>query len=633
VNTRDAPRRRSKTPFDQPFEVIQQWQYTGPANRDLLTDAAFENCKSIGITSLQSYVPWSEVESVEGSRDFSAYDPLVEALRRHGLKWVPFLILGPYYATPKWFLNSGQSLFAKCLEHGRESKVQSIWNPHLPRFVERFIEVFAERYGSSGLIESICLGISGNWGEAIYPATGCFLGGFHVHPGWWCGDEYAKRDFRARMLERYGVIEGLNSRWGTRFRDQSAIAFPDVSRPTLEFLFSEFKRRVPTSCKPLLKSIKGALTVRVIRTLPRRFRSRICAIEDHPNPTLRRCLDFVQWYQDSMTRWAKHWIKSASSHFAGPSIYLVTGGDGEPWLGADFSAQVAVAAKFGAGVRITNHSDHYADSFARSRLVTSASKYYRAFFTTEEAGVNSAAGVTMRVFDALSSGAAGLYCKGLMGIGHDPCSGRSSPYGGITEGGRNLQRFRTYLRVSAPLTNVAVLYPNTSIAVRPAILPTLHFQCARLRALLDFDLADENMIRDGCLDNYRFLVLLAGDLLRRGTIEKVEDWIRSGGILISTIGTPFEAGEQTGNFEMGLGHLMVMRDSKDHIRFISDAVIGSLNSHFRKAFPEYKHGCGRSYATLFEDRIMRFDPATSRIEVERLDASAPQGIDHPPNLL
>ena len=211
------------------FSIIQQWQYTGKVHPRLLTDEALENCRRIGISSLQSYVTWAEIERTEGVFHFSSYDPLVEALLTQGLKWVPFLILGPYYATPQWFQNSSRSLYARCLEHNRESRIQSIWNPHLPEYVERFLRAFAQHYDHGDLFESITLGISGNWGEAIYPATGCFTGGFHVHPGWWCGDSFARNDFRHHMLEKYGTVEHLNSQWGTGFTSPSEIEFPSIS--------------------------------------------------------------------------------------------------------------------------------------------------------------------------------------------------------------------------------------------------------------------------------------------------------------------------------------------------------------------------------------------------------------------
>ena len=153
-------------------EIIQQWQYLGKVQPKLLEDKALVNCKKAGITSLQSYLYWAEIEKERNKIDFSSYDPLVEKLKKHNLKWVPFLILGPNYATPNWFQESDECLYAKCLEHKKESKIQSIWNPFLAKWIDRFLRIVSEHYRDKNILESICLGISGNWGEAIYPATG-----------------------------------------------------------------------------------------------------------------------------------------------------------------------------------------------------------------------------------------------------------------------------------------------------------------------------------------------------------------------------------------------------------------------------------------------------------------------------
>jgi hypothetical protein len=167
-------------------EVILQWQYPGRVHPKLLEEKTLRLCKDLGATSLQSYLPWSEIEKLPGKIDFSIYDELVEKLSQHNLKWTPFLILGPSYAVPKWFHNSSYSIYARCLEHKLDSKIQSIWNPNLPAYIERFLQIFAEHYKNCELIESVLLGISGSWGEAIYPAYGGYwknCESFHTHPG------------------------------------------------------------------------------------------------------------------------------------------------------------------------------------------------------------------------------------------------------------------------------------------------------------------------------------------------------------------------------------------------------------------------------------------------------------------
>ena len=234
------------------FEVIQQWQYIDPVSPELLRDAVFNYCKEFGITSLQSYVTWAEIEKKPGRLNYSIYDALVDKILKHNLKWIPFLILGPHYATPKWFQESEHNLYAKCLEHGRSSKIQSIWNPHLPEYVEHFLSRFAEHYKDPSIFESIALGISGNWGEAIFPATGCFLGGFHSHPGWWCGDEYAIESFRQFAAKKYATVSMLNHFWSTNFNYFSDVSFPSIERSLTKDLFYQLIKIIPKNQPPEL---------------------------------------------------------------------------------------------------------------------------------------------------------------------------------------------------------------------------------------------------------------------------------------------------------------------------------------------------------------------------------------------
>ncbi|MEM3503763.1 MAG: beta-galactosidase, partial [Nitrososphaeria archaeon] len=318
-------------------ELIQQWQYLGKVHPKMLKDSVFEVCKKIGLTSVQSYVYWAEIEKEKGKIDFSPYDVLIEKLKRHKLKWVPFLILGPQYATPEWFWESGKSVFAKCLEHGMETRIQSIWNPYLPEYVERFLQMIAKQYRNCGILESVTLGISGNWGEALYPAWGGFYGGFHTHPGWWCGDRYAVLDFKKYAKEKYQSIDALNLTWGTSFGDFKDLTFPYVKRFRIkDFLRGALKEVfsiAPHWLKPLLSSLWRAAIIPAKRantfSNPSRFSSDTevsCSLA----PEQLRWLDFVEWYLQSMTRWAEFWLKKARQYFPDTPIYLVTGGDGKP---------------------------------------------------------------------------------------------------------------------------------------------------------------------------------------------------------------------------------------------------------------------------------------------------------------
>ena len=502
----------------QKIRVVQQWQYTGPVPAPLLDDFALRQCADLGINSLQSYVLWAEIEKTPGQVDFSSYDVLTKKLSKYGLKWTPFFILGPYYATPRWFLDSPQSVFAQCLEHGSSSLIQSIWNPYLPVYVERFLQILAEHYCNKDLIESVLLGISGNWGESIFPANGCMIGGFHTHKGWWCGDQYARADFTKIMVKKYGSLNELNAAWGEHFTTLDEICAPNVDtsplwlRNSLGFLWHH---------QPNWLKVKVALARIAFLTKTQKA----------DEISIRKRLDFVDWYMESMTNWAELWLKTARRYFQDLPVYLVTGGNGEPRLGADFTAQAKLAARYRAGIRITNQTDDYLSSFVLTRLMSSACRYYGADYSTEEAAINSEMGIVMRVFDAVTSGAKSIYFKRLIGLGYDKYTRTFVPAGEPASSAVNFKDNLRYLQQRRSIVDMAVFYPSRAIKLQAAKQQPFFQFLMRLREVFDFDLIDERMVADKALTAYRFFVL-SGDYLESDTHASIiQAWIQAGGIL------------------------------------------------------------------------------------------------------
>ncbi len=618
-------------------ELIQQWQYLGEVHPKLLEDEAFECAKRIGLTSVQSYVYWAEIEKEPGKMDFSSYDELVKKLGKYGLKWVPFLHLGPHYATPKWFQESGESVYAKCLEHGKESKIQSIWNPHLPKYVDRFLQLVAEHYRDSGILESIELGISGNWGEAIYPATGGFYDGSQTHSGWWCGDKYALSSFRQSAIEKYQSLQALNTAWGSKFDSLEEIIFPPVKwQPWLNITYQIFNL-VPRWMKPWLSALWRLFNLAWSKGLAGLIRRLRLLKHKADIAKQQRWLDFADWYLGSMTNWAELWLKTARKHFPQTEIYLVTGGTGNPILGADFSAQTKVASKYNAGIRITNQTDDYAHSFILTRLVSSASRFYGGYFTTEEGGINQPQGVTMRLFDAATSGAKGFYCKSIIGTGRDLCTGRTFPIDEPTQGAVNLAQNIHHLTLSPPIIELAVLLPNTSIALDTSILVSVYSQCSQLRDAVDLDLVDENMLADGALRKYRFLVLLERDLLRQQTLKEVKNWVSGSGILIagkhirlSALGDNAELYRQLfpqpeGIEKIGQGYTLLFGGKgKAYLEFIVQAVYNRGDTHPWAGIPQIDGEWDGVYATRFAHKVMYYNSTSSAVR-KRLSGLSSEG--------
>jgi len=295
--------------------------------------------RSLGVTSIESYVTW---ESCEGKGldqwDWSKWDQQVQILQENGLKWVPFLILSPAYSTPGWFRAGPDHVPCRCLEHEIDSKIESLWNPNLPPWIDRFLAKFAERYRETGVIESVLLGIQGDFGEAIYSVSGGgwtfeIPGEYHNHQGFWCGDNYALADFRKYAAEKYQTAERINQVWGTSFAGIGEADFPGRKEK-----LAEFRQRLKAG-----------------------------------NPQDRRYwLDFVDWYRESMTRWSDWWMATTRKHFPNTPIYLCTGGNAIAEHGSDFAEQCRVAARHQAGVRITNEGSDFKVNFVITRWVASA---------------------------------------------------------------------------------------------------------------------------------------------------------------------------------------------------------------------------------------------------------------------
>ena len=455
---------------------------------------------SLGVTSIESYVTWETCEKAgEGIWDWSLWDKQVKVLKETGLKWVPFLILGPAYSTPDWFRASHYHYPCRCLEDGTASKIESLWNPYLPKWIDRFLGEFAKRYRDSGVIESVLLGIQGDYGEAIYSVSGGgwtfdIPGEYHNHAGFWCDDDYALADLRKFVKERYRTVEAVNKAWGTTLGSLDAVGFP-ARKEALK----TFRQAVP----------QGDAGVR------------------------RRWIDFVDWYREAMTRWSDWWMETTRKHFPKTPIYLCTGGHAPPEHGSNFAEQCRVAAKHGAGVRITNEASNYAHNFMITRWVASAGKHYGAYFGFEPAGAEDETGIVARIYNATASGANQL---------HD-----YNPNVVSSESRIDAQRKHfKWLFHTEPIVPAALWYPNVAMTLTWG---NFLEKAAELRDYLDFDYVDESMLATGALKRHRVLLVIHGDLMETADARKIADWVKGGGRLI-VMGVPvFESVEGTGEPE------------------------------------------------------------------------------------
>ena len=436
-------------------------------NHGDLTLDQLRQCKDAGATSVQRYIIWKDIEKAPGVYDWSAYDAELGLVREAGLKWVPFVIAGPYYVTPDFVRDDPKITFFQCLEHGKKDAIPSLWCPRFPSYVEGWLKAFAAHYAHTGLLESVELGITGGYGEAIYPADGGFWPAtMHMHIGLWAGDEHAVQDFRHTCREAYeNDLDRLNKDWGTYYPSF------DVLRP--------FTR------------------------------------DYAPSP--KAWLSLVAWYRDAMTRYADWWLGTAKKYFGDTPLYLCTGGNMTVGHGTDFSAQAKAAARHGAGIRITNENVWLPKNVFLTRMIASAAHFYGAFYGTEPASYESAAGTVGRIFNLYTSGARQLFTYGMQD------KGRREAF----------VRHRTFLTQQRAKNEVAAFFPVSTYALEYHYGDRDRTFFYRLRERVDYDFVDERMVCDGALDAYAVVLVYEANCAPAPVIQRLHDWVHAGGILLS----------------------------------------------------------------------------------------------------
>lgn len=357
--------------------------------------------EDMGATSVQIYVYWKDIEKTPGVYDWSAYDAAVANLRQARLRWVPFLIAGPWYVTPEFVRQEEGITFARCVEHGQDSRIPSIWCNRFKSDIEKWMGAFAEHYVKTGILESVNLGITGDYGEAIYPVTGNWPGEYHSHAALWCGDDLAVADFQRACKAEYGSVKKLNVAWNTGYKSFKAL-------------------------RPFAKN--------------------------HA-PCPEAWLFEVQWYRNAMTDYARWWLETARRAFGETPLYLCTGGDMAAVHGSDFSAQAKAAAACGAGLRITNEASSFPGNVYLTRLVVSSCRFYGAYAGNEPAASVTPAGTLGRLFNSISGGFRQLFVyEGNVMDGAVP-----------NEAADLLKKHREYMVPQRPKIETAVLYPTTSM--------------------------------------------------------------------------------------------------------------------------------------------------------------------------
>lgn len=432
--------------------------------------------RRLGFTGVETYVTWNNVETAEGKYDWSFYDAIVVKLREYDLKWFPLLIVGSEYALPSWYYRSPKDIGFVCLEHGKANSIQSIFCDNQTPYVRAFLTEFGRHYEPMNVLLGVRLGPSGNYGESQYPAGGNW--GYagekmHIHIGWWAGDPYASPHFARYLAEHYVNIDSLNRSWGDAFRN-----------------FAEIRTFIPQF-----------------------------------SDNKRKRKDFVDWYLWAMTDWCEKWAVWARQAMPHTDIHQSAGGWGFVESGTDFTDQTRSMIKINGAIRATNETDSYSQNFYATAMMSSAARFYKVPFGTEPAGFGSGRGVAARLYNILVNKGEHLFYY----------------HSNLLDNDQGVDQWLALAPLlderQWPFNEIAVLYPDTKSKLDDGVFRNLYSfsfnqRVSALRPHINFDFCSEQMILDGALPQYKVLVFLWSDVVEAAVLQRIDDWVRSGGIVI-----------------------------------------------------------------------------------------------------
>jgi len=439
--------------------------------------------KSLGFSHAQTDSDHLTVNEPEpGHWDWTNADAGLAAMQRAGMKWQYF---PHFHWPPEWYRKNAKFVPSIGLRSNRKLAAMSIWSPDIVPWFEHCYSALAQHYGhGNDKLYAIYLGIHGDFGETIFPMgwhpaekkyfgdNGTGLADF------WCGDDYARNDFRQRVRSKYGPLAKLNAAWGTHFKDFAEVDYP------------------PTAYQA------GAL------------------IADTPEGR-RYWLDFIQWYYDSMTRFTGEVCRIARHNFPTSLLEIPVGGGNENIMyGQDTTALPKIARQFAVHVRSTHGGyapfpEAYAGMIKR---IATPCKIYGVPHWLEPPGSITPDGEVSRIMEALSCGNFGFWDWGANPV-------------------NNANVFREYTNFftrEKPVTDVALFFPTTDHRLRPDIDFPRRLQAvgAQLRDVMDFDMVDEELTADGALQRYRALVWVEGRFIEERTLQAIAAWIKKGGVLV-----------------------------------------------------------------------------------------------------
>lgn len=467
-------------------ESIPRAGQTGPhmlLGTSVMTDDQNLVVKSIGFSHSQTDSDHLTVnETSPGVWDWSQADVGLAAMKKAGMRWQYF---PHFHWAPDWYRKTDKFVPSIGLRSKHQLAAISIWSPDIVPWFDHGYAALAKHYGSgTSNVYAIYLGVHGDFGETMFPM------GFHPDEkkrfpsngvavyDFWCGDDYARADFRKFAETKYRRISKLNATWGTNFKNFSGVTYPPTA----------FDKTVP--------------------------------IGDSPQ-SRRYWLDFVQWYYDSMTRFTGEVCRIARHYFPQTLLELPVGGGCEDLrFGQDTTAIPKIAKQYAVHIRSTHGGfKPFAENYAGMiKKIATPCKIYDVPHWLEPPGAITPDGEVARIMEAVSCGNYGFWDWGA-----NPLTAADT-----------FRQYTNFFTREQPVVDVALFFPTTDHRLHPQTVFPRQLQKigSELRDVMDFDMVDEALIADGALDRYRVLLWVEGTVLEQQTLEKLLDWVNKGGVLV-----------------------------------------------------------------------------------------------------
>lgn len=456
------------------YKFMMYWgTFPGPPpSSDWASPEHIAQLKRISVVADCDYPSWALAEQREGTWDFSLYKKNADLLHAAGFKYVVFCWV---HFPPKWFMESPEFVAYQCAEHGEKLMQTSPWDPSIWRIYWKFYS--EQKLAMGDKIDWIRLALPADYGEIGYPAamTSWLVPQKHAHAGYWCGDKYARADFRAETKTKFKDLKALNKRWGTSFTSWDKLTYPDV--------VDEKAAKVARE--------SGKATDR------------------------RRWLDFIEWYNGAWLRFTPRLAKLIRGFYPTQPLILSIGyGSEGNKNGNDFSRIVKMAKSAGLATQTPGNVSYYA-----MKRVSTACHFYGVPYYTEPPGDVPPNAEVARVFSDISNGVQ-VYFE----------------YPNNLDRARaQLAKYKENMTGAKPIVDLAIYNPCIQHRLDCADGFPIHAYMLgeKGRERFDFDVVDETLVKDGALAKYRLLAYVHGGVTEEAALKKIAAWVKAGGALVT----------------------------------------------------------------------------------------------------